>query len=82
LRRTLDWHANRAIDGLSRATVSRILTRLKLNKRKMLKPAAPRVRYKHPMPGDMLHIYIKKLARIFKAGHRITGDPSDETQWR
>src|SRR5579872_2099086 len=30
--------------GLSRATVSRILTRLKLNKAKMLEPAAPVVR--------------------------------------
>ena len=66
--------------GLSRATVSRILTRLKLNKMRMLEPAAPIVRYEHQKPGDMLHIDIKKLARIVKAGHRITGDPRDETR--
>ena len=66
--------------GLSRATVSRILTRLKLNKMRMLEPAPPIVRYEREAPGDLLHIDIKKLARIVKAGHRITGDPRDETR--
>jgi transposase InsO family protein len=66
--------------GLSRATVSRILTRLKINKLKMLQPAEPIVRYEHQRPGDLLHLDIKKLARIVKAGHRITGDPRDETR--
>src|SRR5882762_772771 len=40
--------------GLSRATVSRILTRLKLNKIRMLEPTVPIVRYEHPAPGDLL----------------------------
>jgi transposase InsO family protein len=66
--------------GLSRATVSRILTRLKLNKVKMLEPQTPIVRYEHAAPGDLLHIDIKKLARIHKPGHRITGNPRDETR--
>ena len=66
--------------GLSRATVSRILTRLKLNKIKMLEPKIPVVRYQHESPGDLLHVDIKKFARIVKAGHRITGDPKDETR--
>jgi transposase InsO family protein len=66
--------------GLSRATVSRILTRLKLNKIRMLEPAVPIVRYELPAPGDLLHIDIKKLARIHKPGHRITGNPQDETR--
>ena len=66
--------------GRSRATVSRILTRLKLNKAKMLEPAVAVVRYEHPAPGDLLHIDIKKFARIVKAGHRITGNPQDETR--
>lgn len=65
--------------GLSRATVSRILCRLKLNKARMLEPPIPIVRYEHPFPGDLLHIDIKKLARIVKPGHRITGDPRHET---
>ena len=66
--------------GLSRATVSRILTRLKLNKAKMLEPKIPIVRYEHAAPGDLLHIDIKKLARIVKPGHGITGNPRDETR--
>ena len=66
--------------GLSRATVSRILTRLKLNKTRMLEPKIPIVRYEYPSPGDLLHIDIKKLARIVKPGHGITGNPRDETR--
>src|SRR6266436_6066514 len=66
--------------GLSRATVSRILTRLKLNTMQRLEPQVPIVRYEHPTPGDLLHIDIKKLARIAKPGHRITGNPQDETR--
>jgi transposase len=66
--------------GLSRATVSRILVRLKLNKVKMLEPKIPVIRYERDTPGDLLHIDIKKLARIKKPGHRITGNPRDETR--
>ncbi len=66
--------------GLSRATVSRILTWLKLNKIHMLEPKLPPNRYEFDAPGDMLHIDIKKLARIHKPGHRITGNPQDETR--
>jgi transposase InsO family protein len=66
--------------GLSRATISRILTRLKLNKIKMLEPKTPIVRYEHAAAGDLLHIDIKKLARIVKPGHGITGNPRDETR--
>jgi transposase InsO family protein len=65
---------------VSRATVSRILVRLKLNKGKMLQPQLPILRYEHPAPGDLLHIDIKKLARIHKPGHRLTGNPQDETR--
>ncbi len=65
---------------LSRSTVSRILTRLKLNKARMLEPTVPIVRYEHAAPGDLLHIDIKKLARIHKPGHRMTGNPQDETR--
>jgi len=66
--------------GLSRATVSRILVRLKLNKIRMLEPQKPVQRYERTAAGDLLHIDIKKLARIHKPGHRITGNPQDETR--
>src|SRR6202044_3417999 len=66
--------------GGNRATGSRILVRLKLKKVKMLEPQVSVVRYEHAAPGDMLHIDIKKFARIVRAGHRITGNPQDETR--
>jgi transposase InsO family protein len=66
--------------SLSRATVSRILTRLQLNTLRSLQPPIPIIRYEHPSPGDLLHIDIKKLARIAKPGHRLTGNPQDETR--
>jgi transposase InsO family protein len=68
------------VTGLSRATVSRILVRLKLNRVSMLEPVRPVVRYEREAPGDLIHIDIKKLARIHKPGHRITGNPQDETR--
>ena len=66
--------------GLSRATVSRLLTRWQLNTARSLEPTVPILRYEHPAPGDLLHIDIKKLARIAKPGHRLTGNPQDETR--
>jgi transposase InsO family protein len=66
--------------GLSRATVSRILTRMGLNKISSLQPQPPVQRYQHQVPGDLLHIDIKKLARIVKPGHRVTANPQDETR--
>lgn len=38
------------------------------------------VRYEHERPGEMLHLDTKKLGRIEKLGHRITGDPRDHTR--
>lgn len=49
---------------LSRATVSRILRRLKLSRQRDLEPAPPIVRYEYPAPGDLLHLDIKKLPRF------------------
>jgi transposase InsO family protein len=80
--RRLRWTGVRIAQatGLSRSTFSRILTRLRLNKAKMLEPPIPVIRYEHAAPGDLLHIDIKKLARIVKPGHGITGNPQDETR--
>lgn len=49
---------------LSRASVSRILRRLHLNRWRDLEPAPPILRYEHAAPGDLLHLDIKKLARF------------------
>jgi len=50
--------------GLSRATVSRILRRLGLNRMRDLEPSVPLIRYEHPAPGDLLHLDIKQLGRF------------------
>ena len=66
--------------GLSRATVSRILRRLKLSRMRDLEPRPPVQRYEHLRAGDMLHLDIKKLGRIAKPGHRVTGNLADRTR--
>ena len=63
--------------GLSRATVSRLLRRLRLSRMRDLAPAVPVQRYEHAAPGDLLHLDIKKLGRIVRPGHRVTGDRRD-----
>ena len=65
--------------GVSVATVSRVLKRAGISKLSDLIPAEPIVRYEHANPGDLLHIDTKKLGRIERLGHRITGDPRDNT---
>jgi transposase InsO family protein len=58
------------------STVSGILTRSGMGRlgRLGLEPA---VRYEHSRPGELLHIDVKKLGRITRPGHRVTGDRSD-----
>ena len=63
--------------GLSRATVSRILKRLKLSRMRDLEPRPPVQRYEHAAAGDLLHLDIKKLGRIVRPSHRVTGDRRD-----
>ena len=65
--------------GVSVATVSRVLKRAGISKFSDLVPSEPVVRYEHAHPGDLLHIDTKKLGRIERRGHRITGDPRDNT---
>jgi transposase InsO family protein len=63
--------------GVSEATVSRVLRRAGLSKLSALQPAEPVQRYEHAAPGELLHIDTKKLGRIERLGHRITGDRRD-----
>jgi transposase InsO family protein len=65
---------------LSRATVSRILRRAGLNRLRSLDPPPPVIRYEHKHPGDLIHFDIKRLARIRKPGHRVTGDRRKESR--
>ena len=63
--------------GLSRATVSRILRRLRLSRMRDLEPRPMVQRYEHAHAGDLLHLDIKRLVRIAQPSHRVTGDRRD-----
>jgi transposase InsO family protein len=63
--------------GLSPATVSRVLRWLKLNRIRDLEPRLPPNRYEHATAGDLLHLDIKRLVRIQRPSHRVTGDRRD-----
>jgi transposase InsO family protein len=73
------WRIARELK-LSRATISRILHRAGLNRLRSLDPPPPVVRYEHKHPGDLIHFDIKRLARIRKPGHRVTGDRRKESR--
>ena len=60
--------------GVSKSTVGRVLARAGLSQLKDLEPSAPAVRYEHAHPGDLIHIDTKKLGRIERMSHRITGN--------
>ncbi len=63
--------------GVSTSTVSRVLARAGLSKLSDLDPVEPVVRYEHEAPGDLLHIDTKKLGRIVRPSHRVTGNRRD-----
>ncbi|MGH9467853.1 MAG: hypothetical protein ACRD1Y_10920 [Terriglobales bacterium] len=61
--------------GPSRSTLSRVLRRLRLSRLRELDPHPPVQRYEHAAAGDLLLRDIKKLDRIVRASHRVTGEP-------
>jgi transposase InsO family protein len=61
---------------VSPASVSRILRRAHLSRWRELEPRPPVRRYERQHPGELLHLDTKKLGRITRIGHRITGDRS------
>jgi transposase InsO family protein len=63
--------------GVSESTVSRVLTRAGLSRWRDLEPSEPSVRYEHAHPGDLVHLDTKKLGRIVRTGHRVTGNRRD-----
>jgi transposase InsO family protein/transposase-like protein len=66
--------------GVSKATVSRVLRRAGLSKLSDLRPQEVVQRYEREVPGELLHIDIKKLGRFEDVGHRITGDYRKRTR--
>jgi transposase InsO family protein len=78
LRRQRLTHARIAVSlGVSKSTVGRVLARAGLSRWQDLEPAAPIQRYEHVAAGDLLHIDTKKLGRIERPSHRMTGNRRD-----
>jgi len=59
--------------GLARSTVCALLRRLGLGRLAFLDPPEPANRYERRAAGEVLHLDTKKLGRIERVGHRITG---------
>ncbi len=59
--------------GMALSTVSAVLKRVGLGKRSKLEPPEPPNRYERRAPGELIHIDVKKLGRILRPGHRVTG---------
>ena len=62
---------------LTRSTVARVCKRAGLSRLAALDPKAPVQRYVRERPGELVHIDIKRLVRIVRPSHRVTGDRRD-----
>jgi len=62
--------------GIAASTVHAVLRRHGRS-RLVVAPAREQiVRYERSRPGELVHVDIKKLSRIVRPGHRVTGDRS------
>jgi transposase InsO family protein len=66
--------------GVSKSTVGRVLRRAGLSRLRDLEPSEPALRYEHEHPGDLIHIDTKKLGRIERMSHRVTGNRRDTAE--
>jgi transposase InsO family protein len=66
--------------GLARSTVSAVLARRGLGPQAALEPPIPPRRYERRHAGELLHLDIKKLARFWRPGHRVTGSRAGQSR--
>jgi transposase InsO family protein len=66
-----------AVVGVSRATVGRIVARCGWSRLHVVEVPPTSRRYERAQAGELVHLDIKKLARIVRPGHRISGDRRD-----
>ena len=59
------------------STVSRWLKRIGLGRLSRLDPPEPPNRYERKRAGELVHLDVKKLGRILRPGHRVTGNRRD-----
>ena len=60
--------------GMPERTVRAVLARYGMSRLPALDAHEPQNRYERPLPGELVHIDVKKLGRIGREGHRIHGD--------
>src|SRR5215207_1652969 len=63
--------------AMALSTVSAVLLRVGLGKLSRLQPPEPPNRYERRHAGELLHVDVKKLGRIIRPGHRVTGSRRD-----
>jgi transposase InsO family protein len=60
--------------GVAASTVHAVLRRHGRSRLVVRVPAEQVVRYERSSPGELVHVDVKKLGRILRPGHRVTGD--------
>ena len=63
--------------GRSASTISRLLSRKGLSSLSALDGPRVVIRYEREAPGELLHMDTKKLGRIVRPSHRVTGNRRD-----
>jgi transposase InsO family protein len=66
--------------GLAASTVHAVLRRHGRSRLRMGAPRETVVRYERARPGELVHVDIKKLGRIIKRGHRVSGERSGQVK--
>ena len=69
-----------SVVGVSRATVARIVRRCGWSRLHVLELPPTSRRYERAAPGELVHLDTKKLGRIIRPGHRVTGDRRDSVK--
>ena len=60
--------------GVASSTVHAVLRRHGRSRLQVRPPREQIVRYERSRPGELVHVDCKKLGRILRPGHRVTGD--------
>ena len=66
--------------GVAASTVHAVLRRHGRSRLASTQPVGEIVRYERSRPGELVHVDIKKLGRIIRPGHRVTGDRSTQAK--
>jgi transposase InsO family protein len=66
--------------GMPERTVRAVLARNGLARLPRVDAGEPENRYERPLPGELIHIDVKKLGRIGREGHRIHRDRRTRTR--